>query len=90
MSYAYPLDSDWTKDEIIAVVELYAAVEQAYEQGIQVKQFKDKYAAFKRVASSISLEKTYDRAFEKLTHYSIYACRKKAQDLTDQSLLKMR
>ena len=32
--YDYPLDFDWTTEEIIDVMSLYNAVEQAYEGGI--------------------------------------------------------
>ena len=35
--YDYPLEPDWSTEEIIEVVGLYNAVEQAYEEGIALK-----------------------------------------------------
>ena len=39
--YDYPLEPDWSTEEIIEVVGLYNAVEQAYEEGISSKEFME-------------------------------------------------
>ena len=44
--YDYPLEPDWSTEEIIEVVGLYNAVEQAYEEGISSKEFMEHYRAF--------------------------------------------
>lgn len=33
MEYSYPIDPDWTTDEIVNVIGLFQKVEEAYEQG---------------------------------------------------------
>lgn len=43
--YDYPLEPDWSTEEIIEVVGLYNAVEQAYEEGISSKEFMEHYRA---------------------------------------------
>ncbi len=43
MDYNYPLDYTWSTEEILlSVVALYNAVEQAYEEGIDKKDFLDR------------------------------------------------
>lgn len=37
--YQYPLDLDWTTDEMVIVTNLWSAVEQANETGIDTKVF---------------------------------------------------
>ena len=39
MDYNYPLDYTWSTEDIVDVVALYNAVEQAYEEGIDKKDF---------------------------------------------------
>lgn len=71
-NYNYPLNSDWTTEEMIQVIQLFNAVEQAYEQGIAVEDFKRAYRQFKNIVTSISEEKQLGRAFEEMSGYSIY------------------
>lgn len=71
-SYNYPLNSDWTTDEMIQVIQLFNAVEQAYEKGITVEDFARAYRQFKHIVTSISEEKQLGRAFEETSGYSIY------------------
>ena len=62
--YDYPLEPDWSTEEIIEVVGLYNAVEQAYEEGISSKEFMEHYRAFTSIADSKALQKQLDKAFE--------------------------
>ena len=39
MDYNYPLDYTWSTEDIVDVVALYNAVEQAYEEGIDKKDW---------------------------------------------------
>lgn len=80
MEYNYPLDYSWSTEEIIAVVTLYNAVEQAYEAGIHKEEFMKAYKGFKQVVDSKSEEKSLDKEFEKISGYSIYRIVKLAQD----------
>lgn len=71
-NYSYPIDLDWTTEEMIAVVNALQAVEKAYEGKIKVKDFATTYTAFKEVVPSIGEEKRIGREFEQLTGYSLY------------------
>ena len=38
-SYSYPIDLDWTQDEMIQVIDLWRMVELAYEKGVSREDF---------------------------------------------------
>lgn len=78
--YDYPLDPDWSTEEIIDVIALYNAVEKAYEEGIDAKEFMDAYRKFTSIADSKSVQKQLDKAFEQASGYSIYKVFKRAQE----------
>lgn len=72
MDYNYPLDYTWSTDDILDVVALYNAVEQAYEKGISKEDFLNAYRRFKNVVGTKSEEKKIDREFEEISGYYIY------------------
>jgi len=78
--YQYPLDLDWSVEEMVAVTNLYAAVEKAYEEGIVIEELLAVYQKFKGIVRSISEEKRLDREFEKVSSYSIYRTIKAAKE----------
>ena len=71
-NYNYPLDLEWSHQEMGAVVSLWNAVESAYEGGIGREEFLKKYRAFKEVVPSIGEEKRLGNTFEKTSDYSLY------------------
>jgi uncharacterized protein YktA (UPF0223 family) len=70
--YQYPLDLDWTTDEMVVVTNMWTAVEQANETGIEIPVFLSKYQAFKTVVKSIGEEKRLGNEFQKVSGYSLY------------------
>ena len=64
-NYSYPIDLEWSHEEMNKVIKLWNAVEEAYEKGIQVEAFKKAYQEFKTVVRSIGEEKRLGREFEK-------------------------
>ena len=78
--YDYPLEPDWSTEEIIEVVGLYNAVEQAYEEGISSKEFMEHYRAFTSIADSNALQKQFGTAREVESGYSIYKVFKRSQE----------
>ena len=64
-NYSYPIDLEWSHEEMNKVIKLWNAVEEAYEKGIQVE-------AFKTVVRSIGEEKRLGREFEEVSGYSLY------------------
>lgn len=71
-NYNYPLNSDWSTEEMVQVIQFFNAVEQAYEKGISAEAFKKAYNQFKEIVTSKSEEKQLGKAFESTSGYSIY------------------
>lgn len=86
---SYPIDHDWSTEEVVKVAEFYAAVETAYDKGIKVGALKARHQAYKTVVDSISEDKKIDRQFEKITGFSIYRTVKKMRQLEDSAILTM-
>lgn len=70
--YQYPLDLDWTTEEMVIVTNMWTAVEQANETGLPVDKFLTNYQQFKTVVKSIGEEKRLGREFENASGYSLY------------------
>lgn len=70
--YQYPLDLDWTTEEMEIVTNMWTAVEQANETGLPVDKFLTTYQQFKTVVKSIGEEKRLGREFENASGYSLY------------------
>lgn len=87
--YQYPIDIDWTTDEMITVVEMWTVLEQAYEKGIETEVFLNTYKNFKQVIRSIGEEKKLGREFEELSGYSLYRAVQTAKG-TNQKRFKMK
>ncbi|UZN28038.1 UPF0223 family protein [Enterococcus faecalis] len=70
--YQYPLDLDWTTEEMVIVTNMWTAVEQTNETGLPVEKFLATYGQFKTVVKSIGEEKRLGREFENASGYSLY------------------
>lgn len=70
--YQYPLDLDWTTEEMVIVTNMWTAVEQVNETGLPVDKFLTTYQQFKTVVKSIGEEKRLGREFENASGYSLY------------------
>lgn len=82
MNYSYPIDSSWTTEEIIDVVNFLSLVEKAYEQSVKREDLLLAYQRFKQIVPSKSEEKQIDKQFELDTGYSIYHVMKQAKHAT--------
>lgn len=72
MEYQYPIDIDWSTEEIVDAIAFFEAVEQAYEKGIERELLMTKYRRFKEIVPSIAGEKTICKEFEEVSGYSSY------------------
>lgn len=79
-NYEYPIDIDWSKEEIVNVVELWRQIELAYEKGIDREKFLEQYDLFKEVVPSKGEEKRWGNRFEELSGYSLYRVAKAARE----------
>ncbi|MHC5267965.1 UPF0223 family protein [Enterococcus sp. LJL98] len=87
--YAYPLDIEWSTEEMIRVMDLWSALEQAYEQGISNQEFLKKYQLFKTVVKSIGEERRIGKDFELISGYSLYQAVKTAKN-NEKMTLRMK
>ena len=78
-NYQYPLDLNWSTEEMILVVNFWADLEKVYEQGMDRKAFLNSYQSFKSVVKSIGEERKLGREFEELSGYSLYHAVKQAK-----------
>lgn len=80
MSYSYPIDETWSKQEIIDVVNFFSIVEKAYEEGVKADDILISYTRFKQIVPSKSEEKQLCGKFEKESGYSCYRTVKQAKE----------
>lgn len=86
VNYQFPIDSDWSTEEIIMVVECLAIVEKAHHEKVASQSILQKYQAFKTVIRSMSEEKKIDREFAKDTGYSLYRTIKAAKEKPEKKI----
>ena len=89
MEYQYPLDLEWSTEEIVDVISFYEAVENVYEKGIEREAFMEKYRRFKEIVPSIAGEKKIDKEFEEVSGYSTYKAIKAAKAATAGDKIKL-
>lgn len=80
-NYNYPLDINWSTDEITSVLHFLNQVEKAYESKVDANQLLVSYRVFKEIVPSKSQEKQIDREFEKSSGYSTYRAVQKAKEV---------
>lgn len=90
MEYQYPIDYNWTTDEIVDVVNFFEAIERAYEKGIERDEIMRHYRRFKEIVPGKAQEKTICGEFEEISGYSSYRTIKKAKEASpgDKILMK--
>ena len=87
MSYHYPIDMNWSKDEVIDVVGFLTMIEKAYESsGVARDDILESYRKFKRIIPSKSEEKQILSRFEKESGYSGYLTVKKARESNQERI----
>ena len=85
-NYSYPIDYDWTKEQMESVVNIWRMVELAYEKEIDREEFLMKYKKFKQVIPAIGEEKRWGNKFEALSNYSLYRVVKEAKISTKKRI----
>jgi uncharacterized protein YktA (UPF0223 family) len=80
MEYQYPIDYNWSTNEIVDVIKFYEAIEKAYEKGIERDEVMNIYRRFKEIVPSIAEEKKLCGEFEEISGYSSYRTIKKAKE----------
>lgn len=90
MEYSYPLSTDWSTEEMVAVVHFFEVVELAYEKGAKRELVMARYKRFKEIVPSQAEEKTICREFEQASSYVPYRVVKLAKELADGQIVKVK
>ncbi|WP_035053396.1 UPF0223 family protein [Carnobacterium pleistocenium] len=85
-NYSYPIDYEWTKEQMEDVVNIWRMVELAYEKEIDREEFLVKYSKFKKVIPAIGEEKRWGNKFQALSNYSLYQVVKEAKTTTKKKI----
>ncbi|OAW32669.1 UPF0223 family protein [Staphylococcus hominis] len=72
MEYQYPLDLDWSNDEMVEVIKLFNQIENYYEKSIIGTELMEQYKKFKQIVPSKAEEKQIFKEFEEKSGYNSY------------------
>ncbi|MDG5789474.1 UPF0223 family protein [Evansella sp. AB-P1] len=84
-----PISMDWSKEEIIDVVNFYEAVDLAYKKGVERALFLALYRRFKEIVPGKADERNDFKKYEEQTGQSPYHTVKKAKEDKNSPILKM-
>lgn len=84
MEYQYPIDVDWSQDEMLAVINFFNKVEDYYERKVEGSALKNAYSDFKKVVPGKADEKNIFAEFEKSSGYNSYKVVKLVKDNPDE------
>lgn len=72
MEYQYPLDLDWSNDEMVEVIKFFNQIENYYEKSIIGTELMEQYKKFKQIVPSKAEEKQIFKEFEEKSGYNSY------------------
>ena len=78
MEYQYPLDMDWTHDEMLKVIAFFNQIERYYESSVSFDQVIAHYRNFKQIVPGKAEEKQIFKEFEQNSGYNSYQVSKEA------------
>lgn len=90
MEYQYPIDHDWSTEEIVDVIHFFETIEHAYEKGVNREQLLSVYRRFKEIVPSKAQEKNLCSEFEEVSGYSAYRTIKKGKESDLGAIIRMR
>ncbi|PLR79222.1 hypothetical protein CU633_01570 [Bacillus sp. V3-13] len=89
MEYQYPIDHNWSTEEIIDVIKFFEKVELAYEKGVDRDDLLNAYRRFKEIVPSKAEEKKLCSEFEEMSGYSPYKTVKRVKEELSGERIKM-
>jgi uncharacterized protein YktA (UPF0223 family) len=90
LEYQYPIDPDWSTEEIVDVIKFFESVEAAYEKGVDREILMESYRRFKEIVPGKAQEKTVCSEFEDTSGYSPYRSVKAAKEAKAGDRVKMK
>lgn len=89
MEYQYPIDQDWSTEEIIDVINYFQQLEHAYGKGVDREEFLAAYRRFKEIVPGKAQERKICDEFEEVSGYSSYRTVKAVKEADSESKIKM-
>ncbi|GEN45300.1 UPF0223 family protein [Alkalibacillus haloalkaliphilus] len=90
MNYHYPIDPDWSTEQVMDIVQFFNTVEEAYEGEVEKEKVLEYYKKFKNIVPAKDEEKTMFKEFEKHSGYIPYKVVKKAQEAEQSENVTMK
>ena len=90
MEYQYPIDPDWTTDEIIDVIQYFQLVELSYGKGVNREKYLDAYRRFKEIVPGKAQERNICNEFEEVSGFSAYHTLKAVKEAEAGKEVKMK
>lgn len=87
MDYQYPIDVDWSQEEMVQVISFFNAIEAYYESSINREVLMTRYQAFKKVVPGKADEKNIFNTFKSESGYDSYRVMKEAKNHPEKSKL---
>lgn len=89
MDYQYPIDYDWSTEEIIDVIAYFQLLEKAYDRGVLKEELLASYRRFKEIVPGKAQERKICDEFEQVSGFSSFQTLKALKDKNDGEKLKM-
>ncbi|MCG3413284.1 UPF0223 family protein [Staphylococcus massiliensis] len=88
MEYNYPIDLDWTNEEMMAVVSFFNSIEAYYEDKVERDVVLERYNQFKKIVPGKAEEKQIFKKFYKRSGFDSYPVVKEAKAHEAGSILQ--
>ncbi|KGA98852.1 hypothetical protein AJ85_09205 [Alkalihalobacillus alcalophilus ATCC 27647 = CGMCC 1.3604] len=89
MDMNMPISLDWTKDEVVDVLDFYQAVEDVFSRGMERDKFLNYYKRFKEIVPSKSEEKQLCQQFDEQAEVSCYHAVKTAKEKQTGEMIRL-
>ena len=90
MEYQYPIDHDWSTEEIIDVISYFQQLEKAYDKGVNRDEFLAAYRRFKEIVPGKAQERKICDEFEEVSGFSSYHTLKAVKEKNSEEIVKMK
>ncbi|UEX89461.1 UPF0223 family protein [Staphylococcus ratti] len=87
MDYQYPIDVDWTQDEMVQVITFFNAIESYYEASVDSTTLMARYKEFKKIVPGKADERNIFNAFKEQSGYDSYRVMKQAKENPEKTTL---
>lgn len=89
MDYQYPIEYDWSTEEIIDVIAFFQHLEKAYDKGILKEELLASYRRFKEIVPGKAQERKICDEFEQVSGFSSYRTLMMLKEKNDGEIIKM-